>query len=554
MAIADVVPEIIAGRVLAPKDAMTESRLAGNVILLRERYEKLDHRNGLPSILARPLPASGRIVLFVPAPTHEPHMAFAAGRLVSSGLADAVVISGVEEKKQSWLQTVADETAHYLAGADGTVLTMRQGTFSIFGANLPARVMQIASAITGQGAAALPTSGAPLLMMPAQTVDAWIDAEMPPMYAMESVGFATQLELFLDTQIPHGTADRQTPEDAAMLRKFVLVPMLDKDAFKGSRALTRIAADTLGYRLWETVPSPTAKRAIILAPAGKPRPIVVVARENGQPRVLEAPHAGREELRDFAVRAAFAIDAHSIILGLLTSAGHVYHGDAFRSAHQAASDTDPATILVREGIDAQGVVSLGPWGPDSEKTLAATKQALYDLGFVSAEKPLDPASRDIAARTVLGGTHMVGITTDAFSLEVASLDEARLAHRSFGDKVPFVDGTLAQTAQNLWRLGPLADAPDTLRPLSLSAAQEQSVVARRNLNEIIAAGMARGAFVRTRRGQFLLVVSKHGALAYAGAVALHPVPIPNDAPTQADTFAQCEELLLSSGACEVKTP
>jgi hypothetical protein len=552
MAIADVIPEIIAGRVLSPKDAMVENRLAANVIILRERFEKLEHRNGLPTVLARPLPASGRIVLFVPAPTHEPHMAFAAGRLVSSGLADAVVISGVEEATPSWLQTMADETAHYLAGADGTVLTMRQGNFGLFGANLPGRVMQIANAVTGQGAAAMPTSGPPLLMMPAQTVDAWIDAEMPPMYAMESVGFATQLELFLDTQVPHGVADRQPPEDAAMLRKFVLIPMLGKDAFKSSRALTRIAADTLGYRLWETVPSPAAKRAIILTPAQKPRPIVVVARDGGQPRVLEAPHAGRVELRDFAVRTAFAVDAHATILGLLTSAGHVYHGDAFRSAHQAASDQDPATILVREGIDAQGVVSLGPWGPDSEKTLASTKQALYDLGFVSQEKPLDPAARDIAARTVLGGTHMVGVQTDAFSLEVASLDEARLAHRSFGDKVPFVDGNLAQMAQYLWRLGPLADGPDTLRPLQLSAAQEQSVVARRNLNEIIAAGMARAAFVRTRRGQFLLVVTKHGTNASAAAVALHPVPIPTDAPTQADSFLQCEEVLLSSGICEAR--
>jgi hypothetical protein len=242
------------------------------------------------------------------------------------------------------------------------------------------------------------------------------------------------------------------------------------------------------------------------------------------------------------------------LLGLYRSSGRVFHGDAFRSAHAACAASMPGTVLIEEGSETQGVVSLGGWGRGSEATLLDVKRGLSSLGFVVAEKALDPQMRDIASRTALGGNHVVGVTVDSFGLTVASLDEARAAHRAFGDKVPFVDARLVDVAAMLQEGPRLADAPEDLRAWVVSAAQEQSVVARRSLSDAISAGVVRGAFVRTDRGQFLVVVSRRGTSILVTAAALHPREISLSNVVLRNAVSECEEVLAASSTCEVKSP
>ncbi len=552
-ALATIVGAVISGKVLGPRDPMVESRIGAGAVIIRERFEKPDERLGLPVVITRALPEQNRVVLFVPAPSSEPYAAYAAGRLLGAGLADAVVMSGVDDPKSDWMMQEADLLAHIIAG-QGRVVVLREGQFALFGQNLDARVLAMAKAISGANVEARPSNGGAMLVVPPPTVSGWMDADAPPIVVADNLSSATQLALFVDKQIPRGLADRQSLEDLMMLRKFTLTPIMGKAPFQAPRSLARVAADTAGYRLVENAPPAGARRTLILAPGRAARSVLVVVREGGTAVVFEAPHAGREELRDFTIRAGMAFDAHAFILGLYTSAGHVYHADAFRSAHAAIRDVAPSTVLVREGIQSQGVVFLGGWGPGSEKTVQGVKAGIGRLGYVVEEKSLDPQAREIAARTALGGTNMVAVTADSFALEASSLDEARAAQRAFGDKVPFVDGLLGQFAAEAWKAGVTSEMPDETRGLALSAAQEQSVVARRQLLEGINQGKVRAAFVRTDKGQFLLVVGKHGTNGFASAVSLHPQEIkPRDVVLR-DNFAACEDVLASSGSCEARVP
>lgn len=553
-ALADIVGAVISGKVLGPGEPMVESRIGAGAVIIRERFEKPDERFGLPTVITRALPAGGRVVLFVPAPSSEPYASYAAGRLVGAGMADAVVLSGIDDPKSSWMMQEADVLAHIIAGDSGRVVTLREGQFSLYGQGLDARVIAMAKAISGVNVEPRPSNAGALLVVPPPTVAGWMDAEAPANIVPDNLASATQLALFLDKQIPRGLADRQSLEDLMMLRKFALTPILGKAPFQTPRSLARVACDTAGYKLVENAPPPGGQRTIVVAPGKAARSVVVVVREGGAPVVLEAPHAGRQELRDFAVRTGFAMDAHAFILGLYTSAGHVYHADAFRSAHAATRESAPQTVLVREGIQSQGVVFIGGWGPGSEKTVALVNAGISRLGYVVQEKALDPQAREIAARTALGGTNMVAVTADSFALEASSLDEARAAQRAFGDKVPFVDGALGQAASDLWKLGLTSEVPDGIRGLALSAAQEQSVVARRQLSDAIAQGKIRAAFVRTDKGQFLLVAGKQGTNGFASAVTLHPQEIKPTDVVQRDNFAACEDVLAASGSCEARGP
>ena len=91
--------------------------IAAGVMVVRERFDTLLGRRGLPTyVLRMPLPEQPVVVL-VPTPLACPASAAAAGKLIADGDADAVVLAGIEEPKKTWLdlETTAHAAARWLA-------------------------------------------------------------------------------------------------------------------------------------------------------------------------------------------------------------------------------------------------------------------------------------------------------------------------------------------------------------------------------------------------------------------------------------------------------
>lgn len=489
--------------------SMTAHALDRQCVLLRERFEGLGRRRGLPVILARaPLPERP-LVAFVPTPLAAPSIAAAAGHMLESGDVDAVVIAGVEEPTKSLLEleTTAHATARTLAGR-GELLVLRQAsdarlTASIeAGGRAPERMMRAAVVFTKGSLRRV--DGEPTLALDPRE----IARILAPVEAPVDLETATSMARLLDES--RAATDPGTLEDLVALRRLVLSPLLAHDASEADRALAPLAARMLGYRV--TAPSPFGGRGLGVAmlPVERNRPLALFARVSGvETTLVEAPIGAHRGVRDLALRLGVGLRADAIVVGEAFDAS--MRGGAARAAHSSATDASNATVVfVKEDPLATGA-TLAAWMDDGT-SLGKVKSSLDALGLTTTVSPPDLATRDLATRTLLRPAPVVALTCGPLALVTASLDDAR--HQSeLLEGMPFRDDSVSSVAKalaaQLDATTPAAGLEDLAETVH-RAATDRSVVATRRLLAVLGRGAAKASLVRAKEGSFLVVASRSG--------------------------------------------
>jgi hypothetical protein len=546
------------------------SDLDGGVTLLRERFETLAARRGIPSYLfRRPTGAPGRdasqAIVLVPTPLASPAAAVAAGRLVARGDADVAVLAGVEEPSSHWLETTAHAAARLLA--QGRTLVVLYAADAPLPRGLGVRdpapeappvVARIAHQLGDRPGVAK------VIAASDGEVDVAIDpaavaAEVEPPRAAVDLSSATAMAMALDDVRPASATDE---EHLVALRRLLLEPILTPGARESARALAPFAAAALGYRLTAPARWTTGEQAVALLPVERERPIALFVRTGGVPgRVLEAPAAGHRGIRDLALRVGASLGVDAIVLGW--SWHDDMHDGALRAAHAAAT-TGPApeVFLLRDDpAESRRLLKIGAWMDDGA-ALARGRRAAESLGLTAADAPVDPALRELATHTLLRPTPVVAFAASPTLQEAASLDAARLAWGRFhGVPALLRDGTLAEATRLL-----AASLDDTRPPAAdgvveaaRSAATETSVVAMDRLFRALRAEAANAAVVRTKEDTFLAVVARRGRPP-AASVSVVTVAFGGSGASDAWRYERrprasaCIDAPLANGACEGSLP
>lgn len=521
------------------------------VIVVRERFDALIARRGLPAYMFRnPLPEHP-VVALVPTPLECPASAALAGQLLFARDVDAIVVAGIEEPKKAWieLETTAHAAARWLSRG-GTLVTLRDAADPRLAkapeqanVTVPERVTSASKRFAGIKLAS--SRGELVLAIDPVTVGTGL---APPRTTI-ALDNATDIAAALDTVRP--ATHPGDFEHLIGLRRLVLEPMLAPGASESSRALAPFAAATLGYRL--TMPARWAAggEAVALLPTQKGLPIAIFARTSGvRDRFVEAPVGSHHGVRDLTVRLAVALGADAIVLGEVFDGA--MRGGAVRAAHGAATNAQaPIVFIVREDKTSNDA-KLAAWMDDGQ-AVAMSRRALDALGIVAIDSPPDLPMRDLATRTLLRPTAIVALSVGGTKLESASLDATRHAHEHLKD-LPVRDGTLHDTAVAL------ASALDRSRPAARAdieeivrrAATDGSVAAGHRLSAELAKAAVRAAIVRAKEGSFVVAVARRERLTVVIVSAL--VDAADWRTERRATLAACTDAPVVSGACESGDP
>jgi hypothetical protein len=583
-------------------------RLDRGVILLRERFEHIDDRWGDPTILATTAwrAVGRRLVLLVPAPAAAPETAALAGRMVAEGRADLAVIAGVDEGVAAGpfsnaaldaARTLANRTKRDVAKGDGgkatdgdqgVVVAIRRGNGkaarAILGAraNAAARVDALFLGLEGTLGAITRELGERelgdrdvdvVLELPDDAVARLFPTEVAP----SSLGSPAAISTLLDDV--RATTRESSPEELLVERRLLLDPLLSpKGAQPASLPLLRVTAARLGYALHGPGPLGGGGEVVVLVPSAQgSRPLSVVVRTTGvSSTVVEVPQGFREGMRDLGLRIATRIGADAAIFGL-EHGGAARGGPALRLAHAVATAPSAGgsegrraaqVVVLREAADdgttARGVVGLGAWGgAGREGLLASVRQAFGAVGLEVEDRPLDLAARELGGRAIFGEVPLVAATLDATAIRIASLDEARGNARVLSTiGLPTIDASLADAARRL--AGTIADGTPSpsqdVVALARQATLERSVVARRALASATASSATRAALVRTKAGDYVLLVARDTPKAgkstlLATAIATDArAPKEDAAPTAVASLDACTAILESGGSCRAPMP
>lgn len=567
---------------------LTSQALAHGVVLLRERFERLEDRWGDPAILVTPSHrASGRrVVALVSSPATDPEAAALAGRLVREGRVDAAVVAGVDEGAGGPFASAAKDAARALAARDaepGVVLALahtdEKSARIVLGprAASAARVDATILALEAKVGPMLRRTGDPgdgvdaRIEIPTEGLVALLEgAASSPVSIASPAAAATVLDAVKVSDVAH------SPEDLLALRRLLLEPLVGPNAPR-SIPLLRARAAALGYELHGPSPLGDGTDALVLLPGPASRPIAIVARTHGvKGTVIEVPHGFRDGLRDVALRLASTVSADAVIFGL-EHGGGARGGAAMRLAHAVATapaaERKSGVVVLREapeGSGTAGVVALGTWGGPAKHDLRTTvEKAFVGIGLATEDRPLDLAVREMSGRAVFGEVPVVSATVDATALRAISLDDARSTARVLASSgLPALEGSVPAIAEKL-AASITTDAVDHEPPridvveLARRATVEHSIVARRTLAATISSTATRAALVRSKTGDFVVVVArvhephekagKHAWL--AAAVSTDPraprAPLP---PLHVKSLRDCAAALDAGGLCRAEVP
>jgi len=553
---------------------LAAQRLDKGVVLFREKFQSLEDRWGDPAILATVAGrAPGRrVVLFVPSPITAPETAALAGRLVAEGRVDAAVIAGLETTDSSPFARAGLAAARSLATHDkdkGVVIALRRSgdgnSRAILGgdgfgaARVDALLLSLESKV---GALPRKTGDAGeqvdvVIEVPETAIAQLFPVESKQISISSPAALATVLDDIRTSTVPSSV------EDLLVLRRLVLDPLLTADGSKRSLPLMRLAASKLGYALHGPSTMGTGDEALVLIGV-EPRPIAIVAREKGVVgTIVEIPHGYQDGLRDVAVRISAALSAHAILFGL-EHGGGARGGEALRLAHAiSAGEIDgrkPRIVVLRTGTDGAvpgASVAIGTWGGSARDELSASvKKAFSSMGLTTADATLDPSVRELSGRAVFGDTPVVAAAIDPGAIRTLSLDEARGGSRVLITAgLQTYDGSLGDVAGKLAASIPEGTATATADVIDLArrTTMEQSVVARRHLESATKSSAARAGLVRSKNGDFVLVVAQDGKGWLAGATSIDPRSKLDDAPpTTFKTLRECAAVLEAAGTCRAE--
>lgn len=547
-------------------------RLEHDVLLVRERFEELQDRLGVPAVLAAPKTSAGqgRLVVVVPGPLRCPECGALAGQLLESRAIDAVVVAGVEETDDGAAGAMTAETvARSLAGGRrGLVVTLLRADADAPRATVGAHAQSDARTepflralrdVVGElreQATAADVSEEIAIELPATRASRWLAAPASPL----PLASATEIAAALDGAARSTTA--VAIEDRLALRTLVLEPLLDASANGPPSSVVRASAAMLGYVVRGPSKLTDGSEAIALLPGTSPRPIAIVARTGGvRSIVVEVPHGAHGGLRAFGVELADSLRADAIIVGL-ESGGRLFGNEALRDAHGAATWPKPGrearVVVVREGaLDADDsgatVGALPVVGAGTDALLTVVESALHDAGVHANRTPLDLATREEAGRSFFGETRLVTVTAGAGALRSSSFGRTLVAVRELAS-LPRFDEACADVARRLAADLPPggAPSPDTLVDTARRATIERSIVARRALEDAVGATASRAALARTARAAYVVVVGRTAA----GTLLVAAIPVlasssepspPQDVPT----LEACLPKLASGGQCRV---
>ncbi len=546
-------------------------RLSDGVVLIRERFADLDHRRGSAAVLiSSRSPVEPKLVGVVPSPLAAPQAAALAGYWLEQRGLDALVIAGAEERRSG--EGGANEAlalARELADSDarrGLVIAIRGNTEHCRVRTWPrAQSHDAAHAFLEQHASALPDcelsegrlrGGEDIaLEVPAVAADRWLLAPLiaPQMTTNSSLAFVAS-----DVRL---TDAKPSLEELLVLRRLVLEPLLVNVAEPPiSLAVSRAAADGLGYQLFGPTPLPDGSEGMLLLPGVNGAPLALVARRGGvRGPVLELPHAGSAPLRAVALRLFKPLRADALIMGLEAGEGAL-DNEAFAEAHAAAvwphADRTSSLISLREGpdVDAPGL-GLAAWGGEGARQLSGlVVAALATLQLSTRAEPMDHDTREQAGRSVFGDTPVVSITVGRNTLRSTGLSADADPLRVFGS-LPVTDTDLGAAigalAQSLPASAP--DAPESVLDIAGAAATEHSVVAARSLESLIQRSACRASVVRADSGIFLSLAARHEHMLLVAAFPLLFIAAPPHIDHfVAPTLAACSAKLASGGICRVE--
>jgi hypothetical protein len=574
--LASIVDALLAEPSTALPPDLEMQRLERDVLLVRERFEDLQDRLGEPAVLAAPKTSAGRgrLVVVVPGPLRCPECAALAGRLLETRAVDAVVVAGVEESDESGVGAAATgAVARSLAGSEeGLVASLRRASADVGRVRVVARVRADARtapflhALDGAVGELRDEASAPdapeeiAIELPAARADRWLSTPSSPSSSPLPLESATDIAAALD-----GVRRSTTPvtlEERLALRRLVLEPLLDASPSAQPSSVVRASATMLGYTLRGPSKLADGSEAMALLPGASPRPIALVARTRGvRGAVVEIPHGAHEGLRALGVELAVAVHADAIILGL-ESDGRLFGDETLRDAHGAATWPQPGrearVVLLREAAleaDEDGA-TIGAWpmvGTDA--LLASVESALRDDGVRSTRTPLDLAAREEAGRSFFGNTRLVAVAAGPRALRKGALETTLVAARELAS-LPRFDAPCADVAQRLAAGLPKdgAAAPDALLDIAQRAVVERSIVARRALDEAIAATASRAALSRTAHGTHVVVVGRTAArVLLVAAIPVLASSAEASPPHRVPSLEACLPELASGGQCRVES-
>ncbi|WP_394833960.1 poly-gamma-glutamate biosynthesis protein PgsC/CapC [Pendulispora rubella] len=528
---------------------MDATRIDDDVCLVRERFERLGTRRGVPTYLLRANLPPDPIVALVPTPLASPAMAAAAGQLLRLGEVDAAVIAGIEEPKTAWidLETTAHAAARWLASG-GVLLTVRDredprmSGFRPFPSGMAARLRGAEARFENSGLGAIERDV--VLSLDARAIGR---ALAPPPVSVR-LDSATSMAAALETVRPITRPDEV--EDLVALRRLVLEPLLSSQATEAARELAPFAASVLGYRLTKKTAWAMGGQGVALLPEEGPRPVAIFVRASGaHERVLEAPLGVDRGVRDLALRLGVALEADAVILGEVFDGA--MRGGAVRAAHTAATESRSPTVFLVRQDPSRDDATVAAWMDDGT-AIAAARAALEGVGLSAPEVPLDPSLRHLSTRTLLRPTSFVAISAGARALRTASLDDAR---RSW-ERMPALtlhDGTLgamaALVAGDLDAAMEDAVADDRIEETVRRAAADASIASTRRLETDIQRGAVRATIVSAREGTFLIAAARK-----RGRRLLVAAPISSSVRDwrveRRETFAACTREPVLVGVCE----
>ncbi len=550
----------------ARRAGFAADRLDGGVVFLRERFESLGTKRGLPTYLYHPAaPHSDPVVVLVADPRRDAACVVAAGRMVAAGAVDVAVIAGVAHPSDPWLETSAHAVARLLAEGGGLLVTLTQ-TPSHEDAPRAAvpEIAARADAMLPHLRASLGVDGAPGRFMTSAVVEdrelhvtldgiGWAHAVAPKAEHVPLDG-ATAIAIALD-RVRASTVHVDL-EHLVALRRLLLEPLLapdDSSDTAAARALAPFAAATLGYTLTAPTPGPNGHEVVALLPRERGLPIALVTRTSGvKDRLVEAPLAARRGVRDLAIRLAVALDSEAIVFGESWSGG--MRMGAAREAQAAATDrATPEIFYVREdGSDTSPRrVELSAWMDDGRAS-AIGLTAVAALGLAASRTDLDAPLREVATRTLLRTSPLVSIAAGPDVERFISLESARRAAQHFSyAELSVMDATLADAARAVDRgLLSKASVSADFAEVSRRAASEESVVAEHQLAHLLETG-ARATLVRTADGTFLVGAARTPAGRELVSVSVDPA---SNWTEEHRSWAECIAAPVRHGVCVERAP
>jgi hypothetical protein len=470
-------------------------RLDDGVVLLRERSETFTSRVGAPAYVLRAPIGPAPVVVLVPEPIAHPTLALVAGGLVADRKANVAVIAGVEEPARIGLETVAHSISRTLAQG-GTLEVVRARGEAAKSRGLFARFAES-------------DLGGKLREERIEVDENVIARTFSP--APDPVPLDTSLAMGLALEDVKPTSKDIELEHQVVLRRFVL-PAIFGEPTPSIRSIAPFVASSIGYTWKESGRWIDGAEAIALLPSAPDRAVAILARKGGERRrVLVAPFATDHPTRDAALRLAIALRVDAIVLG--QAFDHALRAGLVRAAIATLGPARPGTtqtvfIVRQDQARGTATASLSSLLDDGAGR-AEGRRALESLGAEVAERPMDPAMREIAVRTSPDPKTFVTITLGPKGLAGLSLDGARHAAARFGGGVRAFDGSLADAAAALYvRFAPITACPEDIETIVRAAGSDLSVNAGRRLALELSRGCAVAAFDRAAKGAYLAVIAR----------------------------------------------